>query len=44
MIPILSTRIIVIIRITIRKVLNTKTTIIIKIIKRRLSTLTEFTQ
>ena len=41
--PILSTRIIVIIRITIRKLLNVETTIIIRIIKRRLSALTEFT-
>ena len=43
MTPILSTRIIVIIRITIRKVLNIETMIIIKIIKRRLSALIEFT-
>ena len=40
---ILSTRIIVIIRIIIRKLLNIEIIIIIRIIKRRLSTLIEFT-
>ena len=39
--PILSTRVVVI-RVTIRKVLNVETIIIIRIIKRKLSALTEF--